>query len=143
MPEFIRKSLLAFAAATFLAVLPNMAAAQNKTYKPTPAVQQEFNAYIEKFRAAVKANSASAVAELTRHPFYFNDKMGDAAEFRAKAYPYYFTAKNRACLQRGKAFFDLDGYKNVAASIFCGSLIFVFTRKEPDGFLFSDVSMDD
>ena len=66
----------------------------------------------------------------------------DAAEFGAKAYPYYFTRSNRACLLRGKATHDRNGNGNDVYSLFCGELIFTFTRTA-DGFRFTDVDMND
>jgi hypothetical protein len=105
----------------------------------SPALKKEFEAFIGKFRAALKANDSAAVAEMTKLPF---EGSNDAAQFRAKGYPENFTAKNRACIQRSKPVYERDGENNDSYSIFCGDLIFVFT-KTPAGFLFTDVSMND
>ena len=106
----------------------------------SPAVQKEFNGFIAKFRAALKANDSATVAAMTRLPF--DDSIRDAAQFRAKTYPSVFTAKNRACIQGGKAVYDRDGENNDNYFIFCGQLIFVFTRT-PAGFLFTEIGAND
>jgi hypothetical protein len=103
-------------------------------------VQKEFNGFIAKFRAALKANDSATVAGMTRLPF--EDSIRDAAQFRAKTYPSVFTAKNRACIQGGKAVYDRDGENNDNYFIFCGQLIFVFTRT-PAGFLFTEIGAND
>lgn len=105
----------------------------------SPALQQEFDGFITKFRAALKANDSAAVAGMTRLPF---EESRDVAQFRAKAYPATFTSKNRACLQRGKAVYDRDQLNNDNYFIFCGEQIFVFT-KTPTGFLFTEVGAND
>lgn len=108
----------------------------------SPALQKEFAGFIAKFRAALKANDSAAVAGMTRLPFDNDDAYRDAARFRAKAYPRYFTARNRACILGGRAVYNRDGDGNDAYFIFCGQQIFVFTRT-PAGFLFTDVSVND
>ncbi len=108
--------------------------------KPSPAVQKEFDGFIGKFRAALKANDSAAVAGMTRFPF--DGSTRDAAEFRATAYPRDFTGAVRACIRRNKPVYDRDGRNNDTYSIFCGEEIFVFTRT-PAGFLFTDLGMND
>jgi len=108
----------------------------------SPALQKEFDGFIEKFRAALKANDSAAVAGMTRLPFMNDKAIGDAAQFRAKTYRTEFTAKNRACIQRGKAVYDRDQDNNDDYYVFCDDLIFVFTRT-PAGFLFTDISVND
>ncbi len=126
--------------APFLAAAP--AFAQAKDAKAPVAVQKEFDAFLTKFRAAVKANDAAAIAGLARLPFQGDASVRDAAQFSAKIHRTYFTAKNRACLQRGKAEYERDGEKNDNYFIFCGELIFTFT-KTPTGFLFTDIGVND
>ena len=46
-----------------------------------------------------------------------------------------FTAKNRACIQRGKAIYDRDGENNENYFIFCGETIFGFAKTPTDSFL--------
>jgi hypothetical protein len=108
----------------------------------SPALKAEFETFIAKFRIAVKANDSAAVAGMTRLPFMEDKTYSDAAKFRAKAYPEFFTAKNRACLQRIKAIYDRDGDNNDNYHITCSESIFTFTRT-PAGFLFTDVGVND
>ena len=72
---------------------------------------------------------------MTRLPFGDDGSIRDATQFRAKAYPLNFTAKNRACIQRGKAVYARDGENNDNYFIFCGELIFVFTKTPAGSFL--------
>ena len=127
------------AALTLLA--PALAQAPKKP-AASPAVQMEFDGFIAKFRAGLKANDAGAVAGMTRLPFEYNGVYRDAAQFRAKGYAAVFTAKNRACVQSGKAVYDRDGENNDNYFIFCGQLIFTFT-KTPGGFLFTEIGAND
>jgi hypothetical protein len=93
-------------------------------------------------RAALKGNDSAAVAGMTRLPFMNDGSIRDAAQFREKIYKRDFTAKNRACIQRGKSVYDRDGENNESFFIFCGQQIFVFT-KTPAGFLFTDIGAND
>jgi hypothetical protein len=104
-----------------------------------PALQKEFDGFIAKFRTALTANDSAA---MTRLPFMKEASIGDAAQFRDKIYKPDFTAKNRACLQRGKAVYDRDGENNDNFFIFCGEKIFVFTNT-PAGFLFTEIGAND
>ena len=128
------------AAAVVIAV-PALAQAPKKA-APAPAVQQEFDGFIEKFRAALKTNDSVAVAGMTRLPFMNDSAIRDAAQFRAKTYATSFTAKNRACIQRSKAVYDRDQENHDNYVVTCGDVIFVFTRT-PAGFLFTDVGAND
>src|SRR5262245_55050643 len=117
--------------------LLNLAPAVAKTPKEpvaSPALQKEFDGFFEKFRAALKANDSAAIAGMTRLPFMNDSAIRDAAQFRAKTYATSFKAKNRACLQRGKALYQREEDKTDTYSVFCGEDIFVFT-KTPAGFL--------
>ena len=129
----------------FVTALVNLAPAVAQVPKQavaSPALQKEFDGFIEKFRAALKANDSAAVASMTQLPFMNDKAIRDAAQFRAKIYLTSFTAKNRACIQRGKAVYDRDPENNDNYFVFCGDLIFVFT-KTPAGFLFTDVGAND
>jgi len=127
--------LASMIAAPALAQAPKQAVA-------SPALKAEFEGFIAKFRAAVKANDSAAVAGMTRLPFMGDKTWSDAAKFRAKAYPEFFTAQNRACIQRNKAAYDRDGDNNDNYHITCFENIFTFTRT-PAGFLFTDVGVND
>jgi hypothetical protein len=129
-------------AATLVHLAPAFAQAPKKAVA-SPALQKEFDGFIAKFRAALKANDSAAVAGMTRLPYMNDDSIRDAAQFREKVYKRDFTAKNRACIQRGKAVYDRDGENNDNFFIFCPQdYIFVFT-KTPAGFLFTEVGVND
>ncbi|WP_245325283.1 hypothetical protein [Bradyrhizobium sp. CCH5-F6] len=128
-------------AAALVSLAPTVAQAAKQAVA-SPALQKEFDAFIEKFRAAVKADDPAAVAAMTKLPFMNESDIRDAAQFRAKTYRTFFTAKNRACLQKNKAVYDRDQEKNENYFIFCGETMFGFS-KTPAGFLFTDIGAND
>jgi hypothetical protein len=79
---------------------------------------------------------------MSRLPFMNSDSIRDAAQFHDKVYKPELTAKNRGCIQRGKAIYDRDGENNDYYVIFCGQDSFVFT-KTPAGFFFTEVGVND
>lgn len=108
------------------AALAQLAPAFAQTPKPPKQavashdLQKEFAGFIAKFRAALKANDAAAVAGMTRLPFMKDASIRDAAQFREKIYKQDFTAKTRACIQRSRAVYDRDQLNNDNYFIFCG-----------------------
>ena len=114
-------------AAALVLAAPAFAQAPKKDVA-SPALQKEFDGFIGKFRAALKANDSAAVAGMTRLPYMNDSSIRNATQFREKVYKPGFTAKNRACIQRGKAVYDRDGENNDSYFIFCGEDIFVFTK---------------
>ncbi|MGJ4854881.1 hypothetical protein ACN6KF_000817 [Labrys sp. La1] len=128
-------------AAALLSIIP-ASAQEPKSAAASAAAQKEFNGFIAKFRAALKANDAAAIAGMAKLPFQNDAAIADAAQFRAKVYKPDFTAKTRACLQREKPVHDRDGDGNHTFSIGCGDNIFVFTRTAA-GFLLTDIAMND
>jgi hypothetical protein len=129
-------------AAALLPLAPAFAQTpKNAPKNAPPALQKDFDGFIAKFRTALTANDSAAVAGMTRLPFMNEASISDAAQFREKIYKSDFTAKNRACLQRGKAVYD-RGENNDNFFIFCGEQIFVFTNT-PAGFLFTDIGAND
>ncbi|MBX3519621.1 MAG: hypothetical protein KF835_06330 [Xanthobacteraceae bacterium] len=135
------KALLKIALTIALVNSVSVFAQTPKTEVASPALQKEFEAFIGKFRAALKANDSAAVAGMTKFPFGADPSV-DAAQFRAKTYPGIFTAKIRACIQRGKGVYNRDGLNEDNFFIFCGNNIFVFT-KTPAGFVFTEVGEND
>ena len=127
-------------AAALVHLAPAFAQAPKKAVA-SPALQKEFDGFIGKFRAALKANDSAAVAGMTRLPF-MNDGSTRDAQFRETVYKRDFTTKNRACIQRGKAVYDRDGENNDSFFVFCGQQIFVFTNT-PAGFLFTEIGVND
>ncbi len=134
------KFLLSIVLAAALVHLAPAFAQTPKKAVASPALQKEFDGFIAKFRAALKANDFAAVAGMTRLPFM--GSVRDAAQFREKVYKPEFTAKNRVCIQRGKAVYDRDGENKDNFFIFCGEDIFTFTRTLA-GFLFTEIGMND
>jgi len=109
---------------------------------PSPAVQKEFDGFIAKFRAAVKAQDSDGIASLSKLPFMGDQSISTAKQFRAKVYGPSFKPKTRTCLLSSKPVYDRDGENNENYFIFCGQDIFVFT-KGPDGFLFTEIGAND
>jgi hypothetical protein len=136
------KFLLRIALAAALVHLAPAFAQPPKNAVASPALQKEFDGFIAKFRAAMKANDSAAVAGMARLPFMNSDSIRDAAQFHEKVYKREFTAKKRACILRGKAVYDRDGESNDYYVIFCGQDSFVFT-KTAAGFLFTEVGVND
>jgi hypothetical protein len=134
------KALLKIALAIALVNFVPALAQAPKPEVASPALQKEFDAFIGRFRVALKANDASAIAGMTKFPFGGN--AADAAQFRTKIYPKIFNAKYRACIQHGKGVYDRDGLNNDNFFIFCGDDIYIFT-KTPEGFLFTEVGVND
>lgn len=128
-------------AALLLQIAPAFAQAQETAEAPA-ALRQEFDAFLAKFRAALKANDAPAVAGMTQLPFMKNAYYGDVAQFPAKGYPNLFPPKVRKCIAGSKANYDRDQEGNDSFHILCGEEIFVFTKTQR-GFLFTAVDMND
>ena len=128
-------------AAALASLTPALAQAPGKAVAST-AVQKEFEDFIAKFRAALKANDPATVAAMTKLPYMGDASIADAAQFRAKVWPSDFNAKNRACLQRTKPVYDRDGARNEVYAIACGGSIFTFTRTSA-GFQLTDVDIAD
>jgi len=136
------KTLPALVIAAALASLtPALAQAPAKAVA-SAAVQKDFGDFIAKFRAVLKANDPAAVAAMTKLPYMADASISDAAQFRAKAWPRDFGAKNRACLQRAKPVYDRDGNRNEIYAIACGGSIFTFTKTQA-GFQLTDVDVAD
>ena len=128
-------------AAALASLAPALAQAPGKAVAST-AVQKEFEDFIAKFRAALKANDPATVAAMTKLPYMGDASIADAAQFRAKVWPSDFNAKNRASLQRTKPVYDRDGARNEVYAIACGGSIFTFTRTSA-GFQLTDVDIAD
>lgn len=136
------KSLSGLIFAAALLSLAPAAVAAPKEAVASPEVQKEFATFIEKFRAAVKADDSKAVLGLTKLPFMSHTDEYDATAFQAKVYKKEFNAKNRACIQRSKTVYDRSPDNSESYSIFCGNEIFSFT-KTSTGFLFTEIGAND
>ena len=130
-------------AAALLSLAPAaVAAPKPKDPVASPEVQKEFAAFIEKFRAALKANDVKAIVGLSKMPFLSHTDEYDAAAFEAKVYKKEFSAKTRACIQTKNAVYDRAPDKTESYSISCDEEIFSFT-KTPAGFLFTGIGAND
>ena len=127
--------------ATFASSSLAFAQPSNKAIAPK-ALQVEFDDFIARFRTALKANDAAAVASMTKLPFEYDVSYPDAAAFRTKGYPAIFTKKTRACLQRETPVYDRDGENKDNYFIFCGENIFTFT-KASSGFRLQEIGAND
>lgn len=133
----MRLSALAIATIAFMSI-PGLAHAA----KAPAAVQKEFDGFIAKFRAAVKADDRAAVVAITKLPFQDDASIATADQFYKEIYAQDFTKKNRACIVKTKAVYDRDEEGHDNYYITCYELIFTFT-KTPAGFLFTDISVND
>ena len=141
MPKSLVRSFTILALA--VASLSGPVLAQDK-YKAPPAIQAEFNTFIAKFRAAVKANDGAAVASMTRLPFLHMSDQYDEPAFRKQVYPKLFTSRIRSCLQREKGVYALDGEGNHSYSLFCDHTIFLMAKdKNATEFKFAETGPDD
>ncbi|BAT60900.1 hypothetical protein GJW-30_1_03450 [Variibacter gotjawalensis] len=136
--KLLSKLLIAVA---LLIVAPALAQAPKKAVA-SAELRKEFDAFLVKFRAALKANDVGAVVALTKLPFMEDATTGDEAKFRAKIYPDNFSKKTRACIASKKAVYSRDQLGKDNFFIFCGESIFVFT-KTPQGFLFTEIGAND
>jgi hypothetical protein len=136
----MNRAFLVFVSALVLA--PASAIIAWSSEKAPAAVQAEFSAFLTTFKSAIKANDAKAVADLATLPFQDDPAVSNAAQFKATIYAESFTRQNRACLLRGKAIYDRDQENNDVYLVFCGELIFTFTRT-PAGFRFTDIAVND
>src|ERR671919_82321 len=102
------------------ALLLQFSPAFAQTAEAPVALQREFDAFLAKFRAALKANDPSAVAGMTQLPFMKNDYYGDVIQFPAKGYPNLFPPEVRKCIAGRKANYDRDHEGNDSFHISCG-----------------------
>jgi hypothetical protein len=141
MKNILMKNILS---ATVLALILSSSVATGawSSGKAPPTVQVEFNEFLPKFRAALKADDATAIARMATLPFQGDAAVSTAAQFQKAIYKKSFTKKNRACIQRGSAVYDRDQENNDNYLIFCGELIFVFTKTSA-GFRLTDIAVND
>lgn len=137
-----RRSTFAAAFGLLLAALSTGNALAQRELAGPPALAAEFRQYLVGFRQALRANDASAVAGLTRLPFYYDDAHRDRAYFESRIYRQLFTPRNRTCLQTTRPVYEKNGEGAESFYMFCGHAYFLFT-KTADGFRFSDTGPND
>lgn len=99
------------------AALPAGAAARDEA---------DFAAFLQRFRGALRAGDAAAVAELTRLPFLFEGRPRDRAAF-IRIVPTLFDRPTTGCLLRARPAAEDD-----ARTLACPPYVFYF-RRGPDG----------
>lgn len=91
-----------------------------------PGAQGEtaaFAADFERFRAAIRANDAEAVAGLTVLPFPYDGQSRDRAGFIAQVYPALFDAEVRECIAEAE-----PAQEESRFVVYCGTYIFYFGK---------------
>lgn len=83
----------ALALAALLAAAPSAAGATD--------AGREFDAFIERFRTALRSRDAAAIADLTRLPFLYEGRRLDRAAF-VQVVPTLFDARLSACLAKAR-----------------------------------------
>jgi hypothetical protein len=131
----------AFLLTAFATITAATSPAQAQTAKVPADLQKDYDQFITKFRAALKANDAGAVTEMTKFPFY-SGEMRDAAYFRKNIYSAIFPAKIRKCLARGKGVYSHAPNGEDSFTLFCGEDLFLFTQT-PEGFRFAEAGVND
>ena len=92
----------------------------------TPTKPEAFASFWKTFKAAIARNDKESVADLTKLPFLYDSQERDRTGF-LKIYGELFTRKVRRCIATAKPVKEGDSY-----DVFCGELIFYFS-KDPDG----------
>jgi hypothetical protein len=128
----MRRLLLSAVAATVITT-SNAAAA-------TPS-SDGFAAFYKLFAAAAAKDDQKALAGFTVLSVGL-----DQADFPltfAAFHRRYLTAKERRCLAKGKPGRSIDGTGAVNYSVFCGQLIYGFSKPSTAGWRLTDLSPDD
>jgi hypothetical protein len=122
---------LAAAAAAALAFASAAAAA------PAVPVDPGWSDFWRTFAAAAAKDDQVTLAKLTQ----LGPGIGDENTF-AKVHHDYLKPSQRTCLAKGHPTRDIDGDGNVNYAVFCGHLIYVFSRTHA-GWQWTDMSPDD
>src|SRR5262245_37792679 len=102
-----------------------------------PAQQETFASFWKTFKAAIARNDKEAVADLTKLPFLYDSKERDRAGF-LKIYAELFTPKIRRCIATAKPKTEDQSYE-----IFCGQLIFYFSKDTDGKYKFREFAPND
>jgi len=103
----------------------------------TPTKQETFSSFWKTFKTAIARNDKEAVADLTKIPFLYDSQERDRAGF-LKIYSELFTRKVRRCIGTAKPLKEGDGY-----DVFCGELIFYFSRDTDGKYRFREFGVND
>jgi len=86
-------------------------------------VEADFTDFLSRWRKAVVANDADAVAAMTQVPFLFENEPRDRAEVARRVVPSLLTAEVRRCLRTAPPVREDDGYV-----VSCAPYLFYFDR---------------
>ncbi len=100
-----------------------------------------FAAFYKLFAAAAAEDDQKALAGFTVLSEGLD--QADSPLTFAAFHKRYLTAKERACLAKAKPKHDVDGTGASNYYVFCGQLIYVFTKPSPAGWRLTDLSPDD
>jgi hypothetical protein len=100
-----------------------------------------FAAFFRLFAAAAGKDDQKVLAGFTVLGPGLDDN--DAPITFAKFHKLYLTTKERRCLATGKPVRGVDGTGAVNYSVFCGQLIYVFSKPDAAGWRLTDLSPDD
>ena len=114
-----------------LALSISIAPAQTSTSPET------FASFWKTFKAAIARNDKEAIADLTKLPFLYDSQERDRAGF-LKIYGQLFTRKVRRCIATAKPVKEGDSY-----DLFCGELIFYFSKDTEGKYQFREFGVND
>ena len=105
------------------------------SHAQTNHLDQSFQSFWLKFKAAVANNDKQAIASMTKLPFLFEDKQRTRAKF-IKIYNQLFDMKVRKCFARAKVQAEGELYE-----VFCAKRIYYF-GKEGEKYKFIEFGVD-
>jgi len=103
----------------------------------TPSKPETFASFWKTFKAAIARNDKEAIADLTKLPFLYDSQERDRAGF-LKIYGQLFTRKVRRCIATAKPVKEGDSY-----DLFCGELIFYFSKDTAGKYQFREFGVND
>jgi len=103
----------------------------------TPSKPETFASFWKTFKAAIARNDKEAIADVTKLPFLYDSQERDRAGF-LKIYGQLFTRKVRRCIATAKPVKEGDSY-----DLFCGELIFYFSKDTAGKYQFREFGVND
>jgi hypothetical protein len=103
----------------------------------TTTKSETFASFWKTFKAAIARNDKEVVADLTKLPFLYDSQERDRAGF-LKIYGQLFTRKIRRCIATAKPTREGDSY-----DVFCGELIFYFSKDTDGKYKFREFGVND
>ena len=103
----------------------------------TPSKPETFASFWKTFKAAIARNDKEAIADVTKLPFLYDSQERDRAGF-LKIYGQLFTRKVRRCIATAKPVKEGDSY-----DLFCGELIFYFSKDTEGKYQFREFGVND